>query len=175
MGPAPEGVEPVRHAFFPDGDALAGRLAVVWQDSREDDCYSVQRPASNTADATRCEDADGESVNSYVAVSTDGVNFGPAMLASSVSQMPQYEMFSAVDIPFLGDYNWIQLVELEGGSLFGYLSWTDNRDVVPETDPRGCRTGSTSSTGWTTGTARSPASSTWVGWTRTSTGRRSRS
>jgi hypothetical protein len=28
------------------------------------------------------------------------------------------------------------LVELGDGSLFGYLTWTDNRDVVPGTDPR---------------------------------------
>lgn len=123
------------HAFFPDGDALAGRLAVVWQDSREDDCYSVQRPASNNADATRCEDPDGESVNTYMAVSADGSTFGPSIQVSSVSQMPQYEMFSAASVPFLGDYNWIQLVQVEGG-LFGYMSWTDNRDVVPGPDPR---------------------------------------
>jgi hypothetical protein len=50
--------------------------------------------------------------------------------------MPQYEMFDAVDIPFLGDYNWIDLVENGDGSLSGYLSWTDNRDVVPGDDPR---------------------------------------
>jgi hypothetical protein len=123
------------HAFFPDGDALAGRLAVVWQDSREDDCYSVQRPASNDEDATRCGDLDGESVNTYMAVSADGSTFGPSIQVSSVSQMPQYEMFSAVSVPFLGDYNWIQLVQVEGG-LFGYMSWTDNRDVVPGPDPR---------------------------------------
>ena len=123
------------HAFFPDGDALAGRLAVMWQDSREDDCYSVQRPASNDEDAMRCDDPDGESVNTYVAVSEDGTSFGSAMQVSSVSQMPQYEMFAAVSIPFLGDYNWLQLVEVEGG-LFGCMSWTDNRDVVPGIDPR---------------------------------------
>jgi hypothetical protein len=123
------------HAFFPDGDALAGRLAVVWQDSREDFCYSVQLPPANAEHATRCDDPDGEAVNTYVAVSTDGLIFGDAMLASSESQMPQYEMFGAADIPFLGDYNWIQLVEI-GDSLFGYMSWTDNRDVVPGDDPR---------------------------------------
>jgi hypothetical protein len=50
--------------------------------------------------------------------------------------MPQYEMFAAVSVPFLGDYNWIDLVRGEGDSLFGYLSWTDNRDVVPGDDPR---------------------------------------
>jgi len=124
------------HGYFPDGDAFAGRLAVVWQDSREDDCYSVQLPVANNADATRCEDEDGDALNTYVAVSTDGTTFGTAILASSESQMPQYEMFSAASVPFLGDYNWIQLVDAGGGSLFGYLSWTDNRDVVPGEDPR---------------------------------------
>jgi hypothetical protein len=58
------------------------------------------------------------------------------MQASSVGQQSQYEMFGSRDIPFLGDYNWIQLVELGDGSLFGYLTWTDHRDVVPGTDPR---------------------------------------
>jgi hypothetical protein len=33
---------PVGHQYFPDGDALAGTLAVVWQDSRTDGDYSVQ-------------------------------------------------------------------------------------------------------------------------------------
>jgi len=122
------------HQFFPDGDALAGRLAVMWQDSREDACYSLQRPISNTADATACSHPDG--TNSYVAVSTDGQTFGSTIKASSQGQMLQYEMFDARDVPFFGDYNWIQLVELPDGSLFGYLSWTDNRDVVPGTDPR---------------------------------------
>jgi hypothetical protein len=121
------------HAFFPDGDALAGRLAVVWQDSREDDCYSVQRPIGNTADATACPDP--KVVNTYVAVSANGTSFGAATKVSSVGQMPQYEMFDAVSVPFLGDYNWIQLVQ-DGRSLFGYMSWTDNRDVVPGEDPR---------------------------------------
>jgi hypothetical protein len=121
------------HQFFPDGDALAGHLAIVWQDSRDDDCYSIQRPISNDADATMC---DPHGVNSYAAVSTDGVHFGPAMTASSEGQMPQYEMFDAASVPFLGDYNWIDLITRNDGSLFGYMAWTDNRDVVPGNDPR---------------------------------------
>ena len=67
---------------------------------------------------------------------TNGTTFDDTIEVSTVGQMPHYEMFGAVDIPFLGDYNWIQLVEVGDGSLFGYLSWTDNRDVVPGTDPR---------------------------------------
>jgi hypothetical protein len=124
---------PVGHQFFPDGDALAGRLAVVWQDSRVDPCYSVQLPIGNTEDATSCGT---DVLRSYVAVSTNGQTFGSAIQASTVGQQPQYEMFDAVDVPFLGDYNWIDLVENADGSLSGYLSWTDNRDVVPGDDPR---------------------------------------
>ena len=121
------------HAFFPDGDALDGRLAVVWQDSREDDCYSIQRPVANDEDAHAC--AEPAALNSYVAVSTNGTTFGAATKVSSVGQMPQYEMFASASVPFLGDYNWIDLVEVDG-SLFGYMTWTDNRDVVPGEDPR---------------------------------------
>jgi hypothetical protein len=124
---------PKGHQYFPDGDALDGRLAVVWQDSREDDCYSVQLPVANASDATMC---DAHALNTYAAVSTDGTQFESSLVASSVGQMPQYEMFSAVTIPFLGDYNWIDLVENGDGSLSGYLSWTDNRDVAPGDDPR---------------------------------------
>jgi len=124
---------PVGHQYFPDGDALAGRLAVVWQDSRSDPCYSVQLPVGNTEDATSCGT---DALRTYTAVSTDGQTFGNAIQASSVGQQPQYEMFASASVPFLGDYNWIQLVERDDGSLFGYMSWTDNRDVVPGTDPR---------------------------------------
>jgi hypothetical protein len=45
-------------------------------------------------------------------------------------------MFANRQVPFYGDYNWIQLAELADGSLFGYLAWTDNRDVLAGTDPR---------------------------------------
>jgi hypothetical protein len=124
---------PIGHQYFPDGDALAGRLAVVWQDSRSDPCYSVQLPVGNTADATSCGT---DALRTYVAMSTNGRSFGSAIQASSVGQQPQYEMFASASVPFLGDYNWIQLVERDDGSLFGYMSWTDNRDVVPGTDPR---------------------------------------
>ena len=75
---------PVGHQYFPDGDALDGRLAVVWQDSREDSCYSVQLPVANTSSATNC---DSTALNTYAAVSTDGSTFGPALVASSVGQM----------------------------------------------------------------------------------------
>lgn len=104
---------------------------MVWQDSRNDSAYSVQQPVGNTAAAT----SSGGALDTFVAVSTDGAAFGPAIRVSSVSQEPNFEMFAAASVPFLGDYNWIQLVDA-GNRLFGYMTWTDNRDVVPGTDPR---------------------------------------
>jgi hypothetical protein len=121
------------HQYFPDGDALAGKLAVVWQDSRVDDDYSVQRPVGNLANATS---SGHDALSSFVAVSSNGTTFGAPTEVASERQQPQYEMFDAASVPFLGDYNWIQLAETSTGSLFGYMSWTDNRDVVPGTDPR---------------------------------------
>jgi hypothetical protein len=124
---------PVGHQFFPDADALAGRLVVVWQDSRTDPCYGVQRPVGNTTAATSCGTG---GLNTYTAVSTNGTTFATTMKVSSKGNQPQYEMFDAADVPFLGDYNWVNLVERPNGSLFGYMAWTDNRDVVPGDDPR---------------------------------------
>jgi hypothetical protein len=120
-------------AFFPDGDALDGHLAVVWQDSRTDACDSIQRPPGNTAAATACPN--DNVVNTWLAVSTNGTTFGSAIKVSDVGQQPHYEMFASANVPFLGDYNWIDLVQ-DDGSLFGYMTWTDNRDVVTGTDPR---------------------------------------
>ncbi|HEX6332388.1 MAG TPA: sialidase family protein [Actinomycetota bacterium] len=130
----PTAVDPAEagHQFFPDVDALAGSLAVVWQDSRTDPCYSVQLPIGNTADATSCGT---DIVNTFVAVSSDGATF-EAVLASDEAHQPMYEMFGNRDIPFQGDYNWISLAEREDESLFGYFTWTDNRDVVEGEDPR---------------------------------------
>jgi hypothetical protein len=53
-----------------------------------------------------------------------------------VGHQSQYEMFGSRNIPFHGDYNWISLARRPDGSLFGYMTWTDNRDVIPGPDPR---------------------------------------
>jgi hypothetical protein len=131
---APTPVDPAAegHQFFPDVDALAGHLAVVWQDSRTDDCYDVQLPMGNRPNATSCGT---DIVNTFVATG-DGSTFDPSAQVSDVAHQPEYEMFGDRDIPFQGDYNWISLAERDDGSLFGYFAWTDNRDVVEGTDPR---------------------------------------
>ena len=121
------------HQFFPDIDALGGALAVVWQDSRTDDCYSVQRPIGNTADATACPD--DNVVNTFVATSDDGGGTWASTKVSDIGHQPNFEMFGSRDVPFQGDYNWISIVDT-GAGLEAYAVWTDNRDVVPGEDPR---------------------------------------
>lgn len=123
----------IGHQFFPDIDALGGSLAVVWQDSRTDECYSLQRPMGNTEDATACPN--DNVVNTFVATSGDGGTSWDSIQVSTEGHQPNFEMFGGRDVPFQGDYNWISLVDT-GAGLDAYASWTDNRNVVPGEDPR---------------------------------------
>ena len=123
------------HQFFPDIDAHAGELGVVWQDNRGP-TYDVQYPIGNTRDAQgRAISAGREIVNTFLA-SWTGTAWSPAQRVSTVGHQSQYEMFSSRDLPFHGDYNWISLAERPDGTVIGYMSWTDNRDVVVGADPR---------------------------------------
>ena len=60
-----------------------------------------------------------DALSTFVAVSTDGSSFGPPEEVAAVRQQPQYEMFDAASVPFLGDYNWIQLVSGSTGRCSG--------------------------------------------------------
>lgn len=128
---------PRGHQFFSDIDAFRGELAVVWQDSRTDPAYSVQRPIGNTAAATS---SGTDIVNSFFTHSGNGTAWADSTKVSSASHQSQYEMFGSRDIPFHGDYNWISLANTDPDNpdspLRAYMTWTDNRDVVPGTDPR---------------------------------------
>jgi hypothetical protein len=136
----PVAVDPAEagHQFFPDIDALDGTIAVVWQDNRTDDAYSVQLPIGNTLDDDDRPVSSGtDVVNTFVSYSTDGTTWTAlGDPVSDESHQSAYEMFGSRDIPFHGDYNWISLAALDDGTLFGYMTWTDNRDVVEGDDPR---------------------------------------
>ena len=125
------------HQFFPDIDAFRGEVALVWQDNRTDPAYSVQLPIGNTPAATS---TGTHVVNSFFSHSTNGTTYSASTRVSSVSHQSQYEMFGNRDIPFQGDYNWISLANTDpndpNSPLRAYMSWTDNRDVEPGTDPR---------------------------------------
>jgi len=141
---APNPVDPAGsgHQHFPDIDALGGRLAVLWQDNRTDPAYSVQLPPGNTLDdqgrpvsVTKVLGTTNI-INTFMSTSVDGASWSAAEKVSSMGHQSQYEMFGGRDIPFQGDYNWISMALLNDGSLFAYMTWTDNRDVVPGVDPR---------------------------------------
>jgi hypothetical protein len=137
---APISVDPaggIGHQYFPDVDALGGKLVAVWQDNRTDDDYSVQLPIGNRLDAQDRPVSSGtDVVGTYASVSDDGTTFTPQGMVSSVTHQPSYEMFGNRQIPFQGDYNWVALAFDGTTSLFGYMGWTDNRDVLPGTDIR---------------------------------------
>ena len=123
---------PVGHQFFPDINADGGYLFAVWHDSRNDPGYSVQNPPGN-ASAT---DSAGfhlptRGLDTYGASSVDGGATWSVERLSSLSQMPNYEMFGDRRVPFHGDYNYVSSV---GNFAFG--TWTDTRQVVPGDDPR---------------------------------------
>jgi hypothetical protein len=125
------------HQYFSDVDALGGKLVAVWQDNRSDDAYSVQRPIGDTLDAQGRPVASGtDVVGTYASVSDDGATFTPLGMISSVTHQPSYEMFGNRSVPFQGDYNWVALAFDGASSLFGYMGWTDNRDVRPGVDIR---------------------------------------
>jgi len=137
-GPVP--VDPAGgrgHQYFSDIDALGGKLVAVWQDNRTDDAYSVQLPIGNTLDGQGRPVASGtDVVGTYAAVSDDGTTFVPTGMVSSATHQPSYEMFGNRSLPFQGDYNWVALAFDGPSSLFGYMGWTDNRDVRPGVDIR---------------------------------------
>jgi hypothetical protein len=128
------------HQYFSDVDAYAGKLVTVWQDNRTDDAYSVQLPIGNRLDARGRAVATGpDAVATYAATSTNGTTWTPLGQVSATTHQSQFEMFGSRDIPFQGDYNWVAIADGNGaaaGGLFAYLTWTDNRQVVPGVDPR---------------------------------------
>lgn len=123
---------PRGHQFFPDINADGGLLFALWHDSRNDPGYSVQSPPGNAA----AMDAAGFhlpalGLDTYGATSADGGATWSVVRLSSVSQMPDYEMFGDRRVPFHGDYNYVSSV---GNFAFG--TWTDTRQVVGGDDPR---------------------------------------
>jgi hypothetical protein len=137
------------HQFFPDIDANAGKLHVVWQDSQHDTASGPPDTPSGGDFRTIpianrwVEDNPPGSVSVGVGIGVEtqyatsnnrGDSWSTAQTVSSKTQMPQYEQFGNRDVPFFGDYNSISAV---GNTVF--MTWTDQRDPAeakPGTDPR---------------------------------------
>ncbi len=135
------------HQFFPDIDADNGRLHAVWQDSRNDCAtgppttpsggdfrtvpFSNRWVSANPPGSVRCGPAAGQGLAAvYATSSNDGATW-TSQIVSTVETMPQYEQFGNRDVPFFGDYNY---VDASGGQVL--LDWTDEREASPGNDPR---------------------------------------
>ena len=112
---------------FPDISVDRGSMHAIWWDSRNDPCYSPERPLGNCADRSTVPSLDAFGASG----STATLAWGPATRLSEVTSNPNWEQFSGRAVPFGGDYLYISSV-----GDFSYGTWTDWRDVVPGADPR---------------------------------------
>jgi hypothetical protein len=135
------------HQFFPDVDADNGRLHAVWQDSRNDCAagppstpsggdfrtvpFSNRWVATNPPGSVRCGPASGQGLAAVHARSSNDGATWTSTIVSTVETMPQWEQFGNRDIPFFGDYNYI---DASRGVVL--MDWTDEREAVPGPDPR---------------------------------------
>lgn len=135
--PAKVDAQPVGHQWWPKlgYDKATDAVLVAYYDSREDPSYSPYRPPGNTATGLSVCGVPGSALcdvlNVFVATSRDQGATWSAAKISSVGHQPEYEMFGGRQVPFHGDYIGL---DAAGGTLFA--AWTDNRNVVPGTDPR---------------------------------------
>jgi hypothetical protein len=119
--------EPVGHQLFPDIAVDGGVLHALWWDSRNDPSYSPTRPVGNEADGTVVP-----SLDVFAATSSDlGATWTPAVKLTDVRSNPNFEQFDNRQVPFAGDYLWI---DSQRGRTFGV--WTDWRNTVAGVDPR---------------------------------------
>jgi hypothetical protein len=119
---------PRGHQWFPDIASASSRLSVVFQDSRADPSYSSLLPPGNTATGANS----GPVVQTFVASSADGGGTWSEAQVSTAGSNPNWEVRGSSRSPFFGDYNYVSAT---GGAR--YAVWTDTRDLVPGTDPRG--------------------------------------
>lgn len=135
---SPVDPQSVGHQWWPniEYDKSNNTLALIYYDSRADAQHSVNRPPGNKAGGTStCGDPVGTMVcnvlNTFIATSTNGGSTWTSHQVSTTGHQPEYEMFGNRQVPFHGDYLWVDAV---GGTIYGV--WTDNRDVVPGVDIR---------------------------------------
>ncbi len=90
--------------------------------------YDPDLPPGNTASGQNS----GDVVEAFAATSTDGGETWTESPTSSAGSNPNWEVRGLARSPFIGDYNY-------AGAIPGrsYVTWTDTRDLVPGSDPRG--------------------------------------
>ena len=87
------------------------------------------QPIGNTADRHVVQGALDTFAKAFPVAGGPGT--GAAVRLSDVATNPNFEQFDNRQVPFAGDYLWVDSV---GTRTFG--TWTDWRDTVPGTDMR---------------------------------------
>jgi hypothetical protein len=123
--------ESVGQQLFPDLAVDAGTIHALWWDSRNDTMNTAgtfkMRPPGNDADGNV-----GPALDVFAATrAVAGGSWTPAVRLSDVTTNPNYEQFDGRQVPFAGDYLWI---DSHGGTTFG--AWTDWRNTVGGVDQR---------------------------------------
>jgi hypothetical protein len=138
---APTRVDPQAkgHQFYPDVDIDTGVLYVVYHDSRNDnpsgppgtvgDFRTV--PFGNVFVGGAAVSTAGIGLETWYSASADGGATWSHTKASAVTYLQSYEQFGNRDVPFFGDYNYVDVV---GSKVL--MNWTDSRETRAGTDPR---------------------------------------
>jgi hypothetical protein len=125
------------HQFYPDIDIDNGNMYAVYHDSRNDNSSGPSGgdfrtvPFGNVFVGGAAGSIAGIGLETWYSVSTDGGATWNDAKASDVTYLQNYEQFGNRDVPFFGDYNYIDVV---GSKVL--MNWTDSRDTVAGTDPR---------------------------------------
>jgi hypothetical protein len=137
----PTQVDPVAkgHQFYPDIDIDKGVLYAVYQDSRADNATGPPGtvgdfrtvPFGNVFVGGAAKAIAGIGLETWYSSSTDGGATWSHAKASDVTYLENYEQFGNRDVPFFGDYNYVDVV---GSKVL--MNWTDSRETVGGTDPR---------------------------------------
>ena len=127
------------HQFYPDIDVDNGVMYAVYHDSRNDNASGPPGtvsdfrtvPFGNVWVGGSAGSIAGIGLETWYSWSTDGGATWQHAKASAVAYLQNYEQFGNRDVPFFGDYNYVDVV---GTKVL--MNWTDSRDTVPGTDPR---------------------------------------
>jgi hypothetical protein len=138
---APTRVDPQAkgNQFYPDVDIDSGTLYAVYHDSRNDNASGPPGtagdfrtvPFGNVWVGGAAGSVAGLGLETWYSSSTDGGATWSHAKASAVQYLDNYEQFGNRDVPFFGDYNY---VDVDGAKVL--MNWTDSRETVGGTDPR---------------------------------------
>lgn len=126
--PIPVAPSATGHQFFPWATASAGRISMIFYDSRNDPDYSPTRAPCNSATGatTACLNV------TYVSSTDGGQTWSDPTQITDTPTNPNLEQFGGRRVPFFGDYITVSAV---GNTILA--DWTDQRNATLAPDTTG--------------------------------------